>query len=127
MIFYIITSHVHTVENKNLMCVFQSSRMLSPPNRSSLIPSRIFQDMGKDNIPVQVLREKLDTLLPHLHKLFTQCCQKAMTPQDIQDDMTVTLYKTNGNKDDLQRGVSCLSITGKAFPQIILKHLQKLT
>ena len=46
----------------------------------------------------------------------------------MRDSSIVTLYKNKGDKGDCNnyRGISLLSVTGKAFARVILKRLQRL-
>ncbi|XP_014767882.1 uncharacterized protein LOC106867510 [Octopus bimaculoides] len=83
---------------------------------------------GNGNIPAEVLKENKDAHLPHLYKLLKTCWLEVKIPQDMRDPKIITLYKNKGDKEDCNnyRGISLLSITGKAFARIILKQLQKL-
>lgn len=83
---------------------------------------------GIDNIPAEILKGNKDVLLPHLHKLLQTCWKEVTFPQDMRDAKIITLYKNKGDKGDCNnyRGISLLSITGKAFAKILLKRLQKL-
>ncbi|PFX22577.1 LINE-1 retrotransposable element ORF2 protein [Stylophora pistillata] len=83
---------------------------------------------GNDNIPAEVVKENKAFLLPYLHKLLMTCWLEAEIPQDMRDAKITILYKNKGDKGDCNnyRGISLLSITGKAFARIILKRLQKL-
>ena len=58
----------------------------------------------------------------------TICWRQEEIPHDMTDAKIVTLYKNKGDKGDCNnyRGISLLSITGKAFARIILKRLQRL-
>ena len=49
-------------------------------------------------------------------------------PQDMRDAKIVTLYKNKGERSDCNnyRGISLLSIVGKAFARVTLKRLQCL-
>ena len=77
---------------------------------------------GNDRIPAEVLKENRDVLLPYLYKLLIICWRQGEIPHDMRDDKIVTLYKNKGDKGDCNnyRGISLLSITGKAFARIIL-------
>ncbi|KAI0213003.1 hypothetical protein LSAT2_002055, partial [Lamellibrachia satsuma] len=49
-------------------------------------------------------------------------------PQEMRDATIVTLYKNKGDRSDCNnyRGISLLSIVGKAFARVLLIRLQKL-
>ena len=83
---------------------------------------------GNDNIPAEAIKENKDVLLPHLHKLLIQCWREGKVPYEMRDSSIVTLYKNKGDKGDCNnyRGISLLSVTGKAFARVILKRLQRL-
>ena len=83
---------------------------------------------GSDNIPAEILRDLKGPLLPHLYRLLLQCWKDGEIPHDMRDAKIVTLYKNKGDKGDCNnyRGISLLSITGKAFARVLLCRLQKL-
>ena len=82
----------------------------------------------QDRIPAEILKELKDCLLPYLHKLLITCWRHKEVPHEMRDAKITTLYKNKGDKGDCNnyRGISLLSITGKAFARIILGRLQKL-
>ena len=49
-------------------------------------------------------------------------------PQDMRDAKIITLYKNKGDRSDCNnyRGISLLSIVGKAFARVVLGRLQPL-
>ena len=63
-----------------------------------------------------------------MHKLLTLCWEQGHIPQDLKDANIVTLYKNKGDRSDCNnyRGISLLSIVGKAFARFILSRLQSL-
>ena len=84
---------------------------------------------GSDNIPPEVIKAaKESSLLEHLHKLLLQCWEEGAVPQDMRDAKIITLYKNKGERSDCNnyRGISLLSIVGKAFARVILNRLQLL-
>ena len=83
---------------------------------------------GKDNIPAEILKENKEIVLPYIYKLLLICWKHRAIPKDMRDASIVTLYKNKGDKGDCNnyRGISLLSITGKAFARVLLKRLQKL-
>ena len=83
---------------------------------------------GNDKIPTEAIKENKDVLLPHLHKLLIRCWRDGKVPYDMLDSSIVALFKNKGDKGDCNnyRGISLLSVTGKAFARVILKRLQRL-
>ena len=83
---------------------------------------------GEDSIPAEVLKQCREVLLPELYKLLTLSWETGEFPHEMRNAKIVTLYKNKGDKGDCNnyRGISLLSITGKAFARIILKRLHKL-
>ena len=84
---------------------------------------------GSDNIPPEVVRIAEDSsLLEHLHKLLLQCWEEGAVPQDMRDAKIITIYKNKGERSDCNnyRGISLLSIVGKAFARVLLNRLQVL-
>jgi hypothetical protein len=81
---------------------------------------------GGDGIPAEVLQCAKPTLMRHLHTLLCQCREEGSVPQDMRDANIVTLYKNKGDRSDCNnyRGISLLSIVGKAFARVALKRLQ---
>ena len=71
---------------------------------------------------------KNNTLVNHLHELLCQCWDEGTIPQDMRDANIVTLYKNKGDRRDCNnyRGISLLSIVGKAFARVLMKRLQLL-
>ena len=51
-----------------------------------------------------------------------------MSSQDMRDANIITVYKNKGDRSDCTnyRGISVLSITGKAFTRVVLNKLQTL-
>ncbi|XP_037804507.1 uncharacterized protein LOC119598887 [Penaeus monodon] len=85
---------------------------------------------GKDGIPPEVIKVgKKTALLHHLHQLLQQCWEEGTVPQEMRDANIVTLYKNKGDRRDCNnyRGISLLSIVGKAFACVVLNRLQLLT
>lgn len=80
---------------------------------------------GMDSIPAEVLQCGKDSLLTHLHDLLKQCWEEGCIAQDIWHANIITLYKHKGDRSDCNnyRGISLLSITGKAFVRVTLKRL----
>ena len=84
---------------------------------------------GKDGIPAEIIKAgKKSCLLRHLHELLLQCWEEGNVPQGMRDANIVTLYKIKGERSDCNnyRGISLLSIVGKAFARVALKKLQSL-
>ena len=71
---------------------------------------------------------KKTALLHHLHQLLLQCWEEGTVPQDMRDANIIALYKNKGERSDCNnyRGISLLSIVGKAFARVVLNRLQTL-
>ena len=63
-----------------------------------------------------------------LHKLLVKWWQEGSVPQEMRDAHIVTLYKNKGDRSDCNnyRGISLLSVVGKAFARVLLSRLQQL-
>ncbi|KAI8512327.1 hypothetical protein Bbelb_089660 [Branchiostoma belcheri] len=84
---------------------------------------------GSDGIPPEVVKAGKNTALHnHLHELLLQCWEEGAVPQDMRNASIITLYKNKGDRSDCNnyRGISLLSIVGKAFARVVLNRLQKL-
>ena len=84
---------------------------------------------GCDSIPPEVIKCAKPALLQHLHQLLCLCCwNEGTVPQEMRNATIVTLYKNKGDRSDCNnyRGISLLSIVGKAFARVLLIRLQKL-
>ena len=60
-------------------------------------------------------------------KAAVRCWDEGSLPQDFKDALIVTIYKKKGNKTDCSnyRGITLLSIAGKAIARILLDRLVK--
>ena len=83
---------------------------------------------GSDGIPPEALKNGKTVLLQPLHELLVLCWEQGYIPQDMKDANIVTLYKNKGDRSDCNnyRGISLLSIVGKAFARVTLTRLQSL-
>ena len=84
---------------------------------------------GSDGLPPEIVKLASESsLLSHLHDLLLQCWEEGTIPQDMRDAKIVTPYKNKGERSDCKnyRGISLLSIVGKAFARVVLKKLQLL-
>ena len=84
---------------------------------------------GSDSIPPEVIKAGKDSsLLYHLHELLLWCWEEGTVPQDMRDAKIITLYKNKGDRSDCNnyRGISLLSVEGKAFARVVLNRLQPL-
>ncbi|KAI5106715.1 major facilitator superfamily domain-containing protein 1, partial [Silurus meridionalis] len=85
---------------------------------------------GSDGIPPEVLKIGKPALLQPLHELLCLCLfwGQGHIPQDMRDANIVTLYKNKGDRSDCNnyRGISLLSIVGKASARAALARLQTL-
>ena len=77
---------------------------------------------GCDSIPPEVIKCAKLVLLQHLHQLLCLCWNEGAVPQEMRDAAIVTLYKNKGDRSDCNnyRGISLLSIVGKAFARVLL-------
>ena len=80
---------------------------------------------GCDSIPPEVIKCAKPALL---HQVLCLCWNEGTVPQEMRDATIVTLYKNKGDRSDCNnyRGISLLSIVGKAFARVLLIRLQKL-
>ncbi|KAI8511348.1 hypothetical protein Bbelb_104480 [Branchiostoma belcheri] len=83
---------------------------------------------GQDGIPAEVLKENREVILPYLYELLRQCWEEGKVPNEMCNAKIMTLYKNKGDQGDCNnfRGISLLSITGKAIARIVRKRLQTL-
>ena len=83
---------------------------------------------GSDGIPPEILKSGKPALLQPLHTLLCLCWKQGYIPQDMRDSNIVTLYKNKGDRSDCNnyRGISLLSVVGKAFARVALARLQIL-
>ena len=83
---------------------------------------------GDDGIPSEILKSGKPVLLKPLHGLLCLCWEQGHVPQDMRHANIVTLYKNKGDRSDCNnyRGISLLSIVGKAFARVALARLQTL-
>ncbi|WP_353817106.1 reverse transcriptase domain-containing protein, partial [Acinetobacter baumannii] len=70
----------------------------------------------------------MPTLIKPLHELLCLCWEKDYIQQDMRDSRITTLYKNKGDRSDCNnyRGISLLSVAGKAFARVALACLQTL-
>ncbi|XP_018015422.1 uncharacterized protein LOC108672290 [Hyalella azteca] len=83
---------------------------------------------GEDGIPPEVIKSGKRALLGPLHELLCLCWREGQVPQDMRDAKIITLYKNKGDRSDCNnyRGISLLSIVGKAFARVVLGRLRAL-
>ncbi|CAG9138444.1 unnamed protein product [Plutella xylostella] len=81
---------------------------------------------GSDNIPAELI--KLPAATNPLYVLLLRCWEMGTVPQEMRDANIVTLYKGKGDRGvcDNYRGISLLSVVGKAFARVILSRLHIL-
>ena len=82
---------------------------------------------GSDGFLRDLIKHCKTTLLHSLHIVLCQCWQEAL-PQDMRDAKIITLFKNKGERSDCNnyRGISLLSIIGKAFAKVILIRLKRV-
>ncbi|XP_029651828.1 uncharacterized protein LOC115225042 [Octopus sinensis] len=83
---------------------------------------------GNDGNPSEILKCGKPALLHSLHDLLCLCWEHGHIPQDMRDAKIVTLYKNKGDRSDCNnyRGISLLSVVGKACARVTLARLQTL-
>lgn len=79
---------------------------------------------GPDGIPAEAYKAAGPALIEKLHVLFTRIWDEEVIPSDLQDALTVTIFK-KGDKANCEnyRGISLLSIAGKIFARILACRL----
>ena len=80
---------------------------------------------GEDAIPAEIYKEGGKALTDKLHQLFKLIWQHESVPQAFKDASIIHLYKRKGNRQtcDNHRGISLLSIAGKALARVLLNRL----
>ena len=83
---------------------------------------------GSDAIPAELLKRNKAAIIPHLHQLLVTCWRNGTIPHEMRNASIITLYKNKGDKGDCNnyRGISLLSIAGKAIARVLLTRLQAL-
>ena len=78
---------------------------------------------GSDSIPAD--KESGETLPEKLHQLVHLIWQEEVLPQDFKDASIIDIYTRKGNRQtcDNHRGVSLVSIAGKALARVLLNRL----
>ena len=79
-------------------------------------------------IPLEVIKQGIPVIFPHLHELLSLCWREGEVPQDMRDAKIVTLFKNKGDRSDCNnyRGISLLSVVGKVFARVVVARLQIL-
>lgn len=87
---------------------------------------KLGKSTGLDNLPAELV--KLGCVFSPLYALLLRCWDEETIPQDMRDADIVTLYKGKGDRGDCNnyRGISLLSIVGKAFAKVVLRRLETL-
>lgn len=87
---------------------------------------KIGKSTGLDNLPAELV--KLGCVSSLLYALLLRCWEEESIPQDMKDSEIITLYKDKGDRGDCNnyRGISLLSIVGKAFAKDVLQRLDTL-
>ena len=83
---------------------------------------------GADGINAELIMCGSGRVCIQMHALFCTIWETETIPEDWRDALMVVLYKGKGSKADCGnwRGISLLSVDGKALGRIILDHLIKL-
>ncbi|CAG9128775.1 unnamed protein product [Plutella xylostella] len=92
----------------------------------AILGLKLGKSVGRDEIPAELLRTGYVSSL--LFVLILRCWDEKAIPKDMRDANIVTLYKGKGDRGDCNnyRGISLLSIAGKAFAKVVLKRLESL-
>ncbi|KAG7305186.1 hypothetical protein JYU34_009222 [Plutella xylostella] len=87
---------------------------------------KLGKSTGLDNLPAELIR--LGCVSSPLYALLLRCWDEETIPQDMRDAEIITLYKGKGDRGDCNsyRGISLLSIVGKAFAKVVLNRLETL-
>ena len=80
---------------------------------------------GADSIHAEVYKEGGTALTEKLHQLFQLIWKHESVPQDFKDTSIIYLYKCKENRQSCanRRGISLLSIAGKALARVLLNRL----
>ena len=83
---------------------------------------------GNDGISPEIINCPKTVLLTKLHELLCKWWEEDTVPQYMRDPTIITLYTNKCESSDYNsyRGISLLSILGKAFVRVILDRFQKL-
>ncbi|KAG7304556.1 hypothetical protein JYU34_011506 [Plutella xylostella] len=101
-----------------------------PPKGDEFIKAlqslKLGKSTGSDNLPAELIR--LGCVSSPLYALLLRCWDEGTVPQEMRDADIVTLYKGKGDRGDCNsyRGISLLSIVGKAFAKVVLRRLETL-
>ncbi|KAJ2942940.1 hypothetical protein O0L34_g15130 [Tuta absoluta] len=107
-----------------------ASKLDDPPSFDEFLNAlktlKMGKSTGRDNLPAEIIR--LECVARPLYALLQRCWEEGIIPQDMRDADIVTLYKGKGDRGDCNnyRGISLLSIAGKAFAKVVLKRLEVL-
>ncbi|XP_063531447.1 uncharacterized protein LOC134742328 [Cydia strobilella] len=87
---------------------------------------KLGKSTGLDNLPAELV--KIGCVSSPLYTLLLRCWDEGTIPQDMRDADVITLYKGKGDRGDCNnyRGISLLSIAGKAFAKVVLRRLNTL-
>lgn len=83
---------------------------------------------GGDAIPNLILKESIDTILPHLHRIFNQCLANSYCPDHFKTSVTVVLPKPGKDHSTPKsyRPIALLNTIGKAMEFILAKRIAYL-
>lgn len=81
---------------------------------------------GSDGIPAEIWKCGGEQLIDQLYKIVLKAWQEESAPRDWRDASLLAIFK-KGDRTECgnYRGISLLSIAGKAFARIILNRLEK--
>ncbi|KAJ2950085.1 hypothetical protein O0L34_g11426 [Tuta absoluta] len=85
--------------------------------------------VGIDLIPGELLKYGGMELHTSVWKLFVQMWEEERVPDDFKVSRISALYKNKGDRSDCNsyRGISLLSVPGKAFARVLLNRLKDLS
>ena len=120
--------HLYSRENVVTEAAINSTPSLPVMEELEIPPTEEGTEPGRESIPAELLQCVKPTLVRHIHEHLCQCCEEGSVSYDTYGINIVFLLKNNGDRSDCNsyRGISLLSIVGRAFAWFTLKRLQRL-
>ncbi|VDP44744.1 unnamed protein product [Schistosoma curassoni] len=80
---------------------------------------------GPDNIPAEALKADVAATARILHILFSKIWDEEQVPTDWKEGLLIKIPKKDDlSKCDNYRGITLLSIPGKAFNRVLLNRMK---